>query len=502
MKRILFVLSFAFAMTATAAIDVQKLNQTLKNNNAMWVAKESHLTQLTKSETKRMLGLQGRPADVDFAVVDNRMSISAPTSLDWRNHMGQNWVSPMLDQGNCGSCVSFAAIGVMETQYRINSGLSNLALRLSTQQLFACGGGGCDWGWTPSSAANYLQRNGVTTEACFPYSSGATGKDVACNSGCADPNRYNLKLTSSSMPTRYSKDLNALKTALQKGPLVTTLTVYSDFMAYASGVYKHTTGKSEGGHAVSIVGYDDSKRALLIRNSWGEGWGENGFGWVSYDDISGVGDETWFYQLPSMSGAVAVETPVDYDYLSGLSTVRVRSSYSGTDSLTVSFLSESGMTAGTSNCSGNFCEQKVDVSKFNDGRYMVQATALDSSGRELGRSANQAFYIANQKPTMNISYTGKGVSLSSPLKGRVEFEISATTSTVPMSALEFHFKNLATGNVTSRSTYSVMDAMTMGWRTNLQPNGKYEIWFVGRLKTLSGQETVVESARMTVTAQN
>ena len=105
------------------------------------------------------------------------------------------------------------------------------------------------------------------------------------------------------------RDVNSVKEALQKGPLVTTLSVYADFMSYGGGVYKHVTGDELGGHAISIVGYDDTKQAFIVRNSWGQEWGENGFGYVAYDDTSGVGDETWLYEMPSLGGAVAMTSP-------------------------------------------------------------------------------------------------------------------------------------------------------------------------------------------------
>ena len=72
-----------------------------------------------------------------------------------------------------------------------------------------------------------------------------------------------------------------------KGPLVTTMTVYEDFFDHKSGVYKHTTGKLAGGHAVSIVGYDDKDQAWIIRNSWGPDYGDNGYVKIAYDDDSG-----------------------------------------------------------------------------------------------------------------------------------------------------------------------------------------------------------------------
>ena len=78
-----------------------------------------------------------------------------------------------------------------------------------------------------------------------------------------------MKIVNYSHPSSgFFANRNKVKQALLQGPLVTTLTVYSDFLSYGSGVYKHEAGEAEGGHAVSIVGYDDEKGAWLIRNSW------------------------------------------------------------------------------------------------------------------------------------------------------------------------------------------------------------------------------------------
>ena len=65
----------------------------------------------------------------------------------------------------------------------------------------------------------------------------------------------------------------------QEGPLAVAFTVYSDFENYASGVYKHTTGKSLGGHAVKMLGWgtDAGTDYWLIANSWNPYWGEEGY---------------------------------------------------------------------------------------------------------------------------------------------------------------------------------------------------------------------------------
>jgi cathepsin B len=64
----------------------------------------------------------------------------------------------------------------------------------------------------------------------------------------------------------------------QNGPIEAAFTVYEDFLAYKSGVYKHTTGSQLGGHAIKIIGWgvENGTKYWLIVNSWNEGWGDNG----------------------------------------------------------------------------------------------------------------------------------------------------------------------------------------------------------------------------------
>ncbi|MGZ3721837.1 MAG: C1 family peptidase, partial [Bdellovibrionales bacterium] len=392
-------------------------------------------------------------------------------------------------------------IGTLETQYKIASGFSAFNIKLSPQHLFTCGGGWCDFGWFPENAAQWLQSHGVPDESCMPYISGATGQDVACSAGCSDAPRRSLKISSFATPTRNAKDLDSLRTALQKGPLVTTLGVYEDFMAYSSGVYKHVTGKRLGGHAVSIVGYDDTTNSFIIRNSWGEGWGENGFAHVAYDDISGIGEETWGYDMPSMNGAVTVEGPIDYTYTTGSLQLKAFSTYSGTDSLSVSFFGADGKAAWTGSCAGNSCNQAIDVSSSADGRYEIQALAMDKAGHALGNSTRQFFYVSNHQPTLALSFTGaNGTDLSKPLKARMEVAITESSSTVPMSSVEFHYRG-ADGKDVQRTASVVVNGMTMGWRTNLVTNGSYEIWMVGHVKTNS-METTITTSHKAVTVAN
>ncbi len=334
----------------------------------------------------------------------------------------------------------------------------------------------------------------------MPYTSGATGQDIACRATCPDASQRSFKISGSSTPTRGSQNIQAVKQALQQGPVVTTLTVYADFMAYAGGVYKHTDGDYMGGHAISIVGYDDSKNAFIIRNSWSEEWGDKGFGYVAYDDESGVGDETWLYNVPTLAGGVSVESPADYAYFTGSVPVKGFSSFSATDSVSVGIYNSQNQAVANLSCSGGNCAQNLDVSSLADGRYEVQFFALNNRGEKIGTSERHFFYVANQQPQMSISFKGKDVDLSKDLSERIEMDITTTSSSVPLSSIEFHRRG-PDGKEEIRSANVVPAKMTMGWRTNLVPNGKYEIWYVGHVKTNS-MDAVVESAHQTVNVKN
>lgn len=500
------VLMFLFQQIGFAKIiDVNFVNQKIRQESSnkakpLWVAGDSWVNNLNSSQVKALLGAEVEKNDVEFIHPDSFLQSSGiPTSVDWRNKDGRNWVSPIMNQGACGSCVAFASIATLETQLNITSLVPNLNMQLSPQHLFACGGGYCSFGWRPEPAAKHLMKVGVVDEACMPYESGATGEDVRCTQVCNDAAKRIIRISDYNKPTWLFKNINKVKKALLKGPLVTTMTVYEDFMVYKSGVYKHITGNSLGGHAISLVGYDDSKQAFIIRNSWGAEWGDKGFVYISYEDTSGIGNNTWAFEVSPNAKYMTVEYPRNNEYVSG----NVDFSYISND------VSVKKVQFKITDAQGKLQlavpvvianKTSIESTAFADGKYQVVAESLNDKDSVLLTSKPQYFYVVNKSPELVISFDGYRVDLTKEIHGRVEFVVKTHSSSVPMSQVQFYFKD-PTGKVEVRSTEYVLEEMRLGWRTGQLPNGLYEIWMVGKINS-KGVQAQVESEHKMVTLKN
>uniref|UniRef100_A0A1I8PDI4 cathepsin L n=1 Tax=Stomoxys calcitrans TaxID=35570 RepID=A0A1I8PDI4_STOCA len=200
-------------------------------------------------------------------------NVTLMKEMDWRSKGG---VTPVKNQGQCGSCWSFSATGALEGQYFRKSG--NL-VSLSEQNLVDCttsyGNKGCTGGW-PSSAFQYIADNGgIDTEDSYPYE--------AVNDNC----RYNANsvgATDSGFVSIPPGDEESLKQAVATtGPVSIAIDAsLQSFQFYSGGVY-YDPSCSSGylDHAVLAVGYGtDSASGLdywLVKNSWGTTWGDGGY---------------------------------------------------------------------------------------------------------------------------------------------------------------------------------------------------------------------------------
>jgi C1A family cysteine protease len=270
------------------------LLEAIRSVNANWMPGDTAMTDLAPEERRRRLGYApgpGEPTLEDREAQARTRQLSAgalapqplPTSVDWRNYSGQNYVTSIKDQLSCGSCVAFGTAATLESRARIIQGLPVNAANgsaladLSEAQLFYCGNAiadPCGNGWNVPSALAFASATGVIPEACFPYTPG----NQPCNS-CSGWQVLVTKVGASHAITSVQDMKQWLSTS---GPLVTCFNVYDDFYAYTSGVYVHATGQFEDGHCVSCVGYDDARQAWVCKNSWGTRWGAGGFFWIGY----------------------------------------------------------------------------------------------------------------------------------------------------------------------------------------------------------------------------
>jgi len=222
-----------------------------------------------------------------------RASAAAPPKFDWRKASGGNYVSPVKDQAGCGSCVAFGATAVLESMVRIAAKQPGLLVDLSEAHVFFCygpdhGAGPCpDGGWWPDDAFAAMKA-GVVDEANYRY----TDEDQPCRRG----SDWQTRLTKFSHSTTKSS-IGAMKTYISTiGPMTACFTIYEDFFYYyTGGVYTYhekTSGDVIGGHCVQIIGYDDAQKCWIAKNSWGTGWGEDGYFRIAYGS-AGIDAEMW-----------------------------------------------------------------------------------------------------------------------------------------------------------------------------------------------------------------
>ncbi len=472
MNKFIVTMAMCFGTYVQAAVTVNELNLKLANEKALWRAKENWVSKLSEVEIKKMMGSQELPGkSLDYSkAYKGQLTYE---EIDWRNVDGINWLGDVMNQGNCGSCVAFAAIATLEAQTSITSKAPWLKPFYSPQALFACGGGTCERGWIPSIASSYLTQKGAVEASCAPYLSGSTGEDVACHQFCNDQTSRTHAVKRSYNPSGFGRNIQAVKDALKKGPLMTTMTVYSDFVSYSSGIYRSTSTQRLGGHAISLVGYNDAGRYWIIRNSWGSDWGENGFARISWDDKSGVGNSTIGFDLAATSH-IAIVSPKEGEYLSGA--VDLKALTQNDSGLQFKFKKLAARDASVLSCQskGGECVTTLDTQNLGDGQYEMWAENKDGSVKSLVRP----FAVLNSEPALSISFTPVGgVDLNRPLKDRIELNVTTTAAPVPAQSLEFLVLKLDGQVALRRSFEVVLPKMKLGFRTNAIANGDYEIFY-------------------------
>ncbi|XP_029843222.2 dipeptidyl peptidase 1 isoform X1 [Ixodes scapularis] len=219
-----------------------------------------------------------------------REAQALPEEFDWRNVSGVNYVSPVRNQASCGSCYSFASMAMLEARLRIAT-KNRVQKIFSPQDVVSCSpySQGCEGGFPYLIGGKYGQDFGVVEESCNPYQ----GSDGPCKTNTTCPRHYvgNYRYVGG-----YYGGCNEelMRLALvHGGPVAVGFEVYPDFQMYQGGVYRHTGVHRSlnlgspfdpfelTNHAVLVTGYGVDKETGLkywsVKNSWGPGWGENGY---------------------------------------------------------------------------------------------------------------------------------------------------------------------------------------------------------------------------------
>lgn len=222
-----------------------------------------------------------RPTYVTAEVA--KMAAALPEHWDWRDVNGVNFVSSVRNQASCGSCYSFATMGMLEARIRIQTNNTDTPV-LSPQQVVSCSeySQGCDGGF-PYLIGKYIQDFGIVDESCFPY----VGKDSPCGVPQNCRRVYTAKYNYVGGFYGGCSEMAMMLELVKNGPMAVAFEVYPDFMHYKEGIYHHTGLRDSfnpfelTNHAVLLVGYGrchmTGQKYWIVKNSWGTGWGEEGF---------------------------------------------------------------------------------------------------------------------------------------------------------------------------------------------------------------------------------
>jgi len=220
-----------------------------------------------------------KPSNITKHYVDIRLDGPPANDIDW---VSKGHVTPVKNQGRCGSCWAFSATAAIESY----ASLAGKGLKvLSAQQINSCDkrDGGCNGGNTETAYQYVQSAGGIELNSDYPYTSGG-GSTGSCkfNSG-----RIAISITGYKSVSRGE---GALETALNSGPASVCLAA-SSWQSYSGGILKKCDNQVD--HCVQTTGY--ASDYWRIRNSWGTGWGESGFIRLERGrDLCKVADDTTY----------------------------------------------------------------------------------------------------------------------------------------------------------------------------------------------------------------
>jgi C1A family cysteine protease len=205
-----------------------------------------------------------------------------PSKVDYTDEM-----SPIRNQGKEGSCVGHAGVAVKEWMEQIDYGLYiDLSERFLYEESKKISGH--TKGTTLKACAKVLVEKGTCEEKYWKYVAQVPGKPEI---GAYDnANRY--KVEPGYIRITNEKELKA--SLVKYGPVLIGVLVYRNWYKQKKGhipnlsFWENWLGQPLGGHAIALVGYDDVTKEYKFKNSWGESWGDNGYGYITYKHMKAI----------------------------------------------------------------------------------------------------------------------------------------------------------------------------------------------------------------------
>lgn len=268
-------LQFNVGYTSVSGMDIKQIT-----GEAELTPAEINLARTSALSAQQLLRSLGNEDGSDD--LDGSACYANASKYDARS---ANDVSPVRNQGGCGSCWAFAAIAMYESSYlKVNGGAPN-SVDASEQHVLDCSGGGSCSGGLSWRVFDWMVKNNKSVKRESQY--GYTASDKSCPSGGGPYSAVAWGICRPDNNIAKIASVAQIKAAICKyGAVKSSVVVTSGFQNYTNGVFgdmNSNYSNPSSNHAVLIVGWDDSKGAWLIKNSWGTGWGMNGYMWIKYN---------------------------------------------------------------------------------------------------------------------------------------------------------------------------------------------------------------------------
>ena len=248
------------------------------------VAGHNQFSDWYATEYKSILGYVRGESDVRSPVW-----LDEGANADSVNWVTKGAVTPVKDQGQCGSCWAFSSTGSLEGAHFVATGQ---LLSFSEQQLVDCAGirygnMACNGGLQDNAYKYYEAGHNAYAESDYPYTSGTTKKASSCKYSAGDAGMTTV--TNYTHVTESNKD--QMKAGLNKAPLAVAIEADKMvFQTYKSGVLTSSKCGTTLDHAVLAVGYgtENGQDYWLVKNSWNTTWGDKGYIKLGMNDSAGV----------------------------------------------------------------------------------------------------------------------------------------------------------------------------------------------------------------------